>query len=292
MKRRQKRLSALLLAGMMTCLPAIQSLAMSYDVTGGLPEDAVLFPGDSLTSVDAEQPFILDEADASADESGTWTNVDTDRVYLASSEDGAGTVITTAGYVLVVENGTSDTDDSSVDTDHNHNDFLEEEDDQIPRDMAYYPNGVEVTITAEDPDDGMEFSHWECSDNDVKFADANESETTLTMPDRKVTVTAVYQEITVEEPAEEEPVAEEPVAEEPVAAEEPAVEEPIIAEEPAAEEPAEDQLIVVEDSVVEEPVCRGACSGRTGCSRAGCSGRACRRRCDCCGRSDSRRSTK
>ena len=50
--------------------------------------------------------------------------------------------------------------------------------------------GTTVTLFADDPDEGMIFKGWQS--NDVTVADASAEETSFTMPEKDVTVTAVY----------------------------------------------------------------------------------------------------
>ena len=51
-------------------------------------------------------------------------------------------------------------------------------------------NDEKVTITADNPPDGMVFDKW--TSDDVTFDNANDAETTFQMPDKAVTVTATY----------------------------------------------------------------------------------------------------
>lgn len=56
-----------------------------------------------------------------------------------------------------------------------------------------YDAGMTVTITANSPAGGKEFDHWE---GDVQYiTDAQASTTTLTMPEKDITVTAVYKDL-------------------------------------------------------------------------------------------------
>lgn len=59
--------------------------------------------------------------------------------------------------------------------------------------------GTIVTITADEPAQGYEFSHW-TSDDQVVFADAFLSTTTLIMPDSDVTVSAIFEPTSILEP--------------------------------------------------------------------------------------------
>ena len=61
-------------------------------------------------------------------------------------------------------------------------------------DRAYYAQGDTVKLKADDPADGMEFKEWKCDTEGVTIADPTSPETTFTMPDKKVKITAEYQE--------------------------------------------------------------------------------------------------
>ncbi|MDD7506792.1 MAG: hypothetical protein PUK12_04860, partial [Clostridiales bacterium] len=52
--------------------------------------------------------------------------------------------------------------------------------------------GVKVTITANEPEKGYKFDRWTTDSSDVSFLNATSQETTFTMPNHDVTVTATY----------------------------------------------------------------------------------------------------
>ena len=52
--------------------------------------------------------------------------------------------------------------------------------------------GVKVTITANEPETGYKFDRWTTDSSDVSFLNATSQETTFTMPNHDVTVTATY----------------------------------------------------------------------------------------------------
>lgn len=52
--------------------------------------------------------------------------------------------------------------------------------------------GVKVTITANEPEKGYKFDRWTTDSTDVSFLNATSQETTFTMPNHDVTVTATY----------------------------------------------------------------------------------------------------
>ena len=105
MKKRQRRIAALLLACAVASVPVSQAFAeTTYDVAAGV-DAQILFPKDCLTNIAGA--VTVDGAEAVADENGSWTNADDAKVYCATlSEDGT-LQITAVGYVLDVEHGTS-----------------------------------------------------------------------------------------------------------------------------------------------------------------------------------------
>ncbi len=197
MRKIQKRFFGLLLACMMVCLPAAQAMAaVSYDVSAGAA-DEILFPGDKL--INAALPVMMDGAEVALDTPGTWTNTDEAQVFRAGmTEDGTAITLSPAGYVLVTENGRSGKKDDTS----NHYVFQEGEiAEGESKDIAFYPAGDTVKIKADDPAEGMAFAGWTAEPGDVVFEDASSPETTITMPEKKVTVKATYQEAQPETPA-------------------------------------------------------------------------------------------
>ena len=75
-----------------------------------------------------------------------------------------------------------------------HYQFGDWEKPETPVDRAYYAQGDTVKLKADDPADGMEFKGWKCDIEGVTIADPTSPETTFTMPDKKVKITAEYQE--------------------------------------------------------------------------------------------------
>ena len=201
MKKRQKKLLGFLLACMMVCLPVSQAMAaVSVDASAGVTEQ-VLFPGDTL--INAGVTITKDGVDVGQDTPGSWTNTDEGTVYTASmSEDWSSIVLTAAGSVLVVENGTASKNDGSDDS-RNHYSYSSDDTSSGSKDTAYYPEGETVKITAAQPSEGMAFAGWTTSSSEVSFADASSAETTITMPGSKATVTATYKEEQTEAPVPE-----------------------------------------------------------------------------------------
>ncbi|MCD8336292.1 MAG: InlB B-repeat-containing protein [Lachnospiraceae bacterium] len=60
--------------------------------------------------------------------------------------------------------------------------------------QTYYYYGDTVTITANYPASGKEFSSWTATSGNVTFADASRATTTFTMPASNVTVSATYED--------------------------------------------------------------------------------------------------
>ena len=192
MKKRQRRIAALLLACAVASVPVSQAFAeTTYDVAAGV-DAQILFPKDCLTNIAGA--VTVDGAEAAADENGSWTNADDAKVYCATlSEDGT-LQITAVGYVLDVEHGTSKSADENAETSGRHYQFGDWEKPETPVDRAYYAQGDTVKLKADDPADGMEFKEWKCDTEGVTVADPTSPETTFTMPDKKVKITAEYQE--------------------------------------------------------------------------------------------------
>ena len=192
MKKRQRRIAALLLACAVASVPVSQAFAeTTYDVAAGV-DAQILFPKDCLTNIAGA--VTVDGAEAVADENGSWTNADDAKVYCATlSEDGT-LQITAVGYVLDVEHGTSKSADENAETSGRHYQFGDWEKPETPVDRAYYAQGDTVKLKADDPANGMEFKGWKCDTEGVTIADPTSAETTFTMPDKKVKITAEYQE--------------------------------------------------------------------------------------------------
>ena len=109
MKKRQKGFIGVMLACLLVCLPVSQALA-EVQIEAAEVDGKLLFPEDSL--VNAWLPVMMDGIDVSAENPGSWTNTDSGIVYSASVSD-TEIVLTEAGYVLVVENGTAALDDGT-----------------------------------------------------------------------------------------------------------------------------------------------------------------------------------
>ncbi len=197
MKKIRKRFLGLLLTCVMVLLPVSQALAaVSYDAAAGV-SGQTLFPGDSLINIGL--PVMMDGAEVALETPGTWTNTDENRAFTANtSEDGASIELSAAGYVLEVEHGESKKNDESADNSTNHYEFQEGEENAQSSDIAFYQSGETVKIKADEPEEGKVFAGWTTDAEGVTFADAASAETTIVMPEKKVTVTANYQDAQTE----------------------------------------------------------------------------------------------
>lgn len=198
MKRRQRKLVGLLLACMLTCLPTAQAFAeTSFDASAGV-SGQILFEKDSV--VNAAGAVMLDGAEV-APAGGSWTNTDEDKVYKASSAEDGTIVLTQAGYMLVVQDGTASYTDEEKSDEQNHYKFLDwekpQEGDPV-KDIACYPAGESITLIANAPKEGMAFSHWSTDTEGVEIADPYNVETTITMPEKKVQIQANYELVSAE----------------------------------------------------------------------------------------------
>ena len=206
MKKMKKRIFGLLMASLMICLPAMQALAQTYDVNV-MAQPTILFPGDVLTGIAA--PVMLDGIPADLggvpEAPAAWTNADENKVYSAGlAEDGTGMVVLAlAGYELDVTGGTSEAGDETTGPIGGHYVMTPEEeaalDPAAPKtDRAYYPAYTVVKLKAEEPKEGMMFDKWTVeptlSGAIVTVEDETNRETTVTMPEEKVKITANYRE--------------------------------------------------------------------------------------------------
>ncbi len=206
MKNVKKRLLGLLMAGLMVCLPAMQALAQTYDVSVMDPAP-VLFPGDELAGI--VTPLALEGEPVALGEEmpAVWTNDDKDKVYTAAAAEDGSIQLTLAGYELDVTGGTSVAADETTGPIGGHyvptSDEIENLEEGAPKtDRAYYPAFTIVKIRAEEPDEGMEFEKWTVEPEDVILEDELSSETTVTLPEKKVSITANYRPIQTETQAD------------------------------------------------------------------------------------------
>lgn len=233
MKKRQKRLASLLLTCVMVCTPVSQALAeTAYEASAGV-SGQLLFPQDSLMNVPLA--VAVDGQEAVLEEGGIWKNTDEDKVYSAQTDENGVIQLTQEGYVLVVEGGVSEKNNTEEETPDHHYQFREEEKPETVMDIASYEQGETVKLKADEPEEGMVFAGWTSDTEGVSFADASAAETILTMLDKKVVVKATYESAAAE-------------TEQPVESESEVVDIPAESETPAAssENPADGEDITVE----------------------------------------------
>ena len=176
-----------------------------FDSSGEDLNGRLLFPGESIRT---ESPVRIGPDMTYADlAEGVWTNTDSSRAYRVSTysleETGeSGLTVTPEGYVVCVIGGTSSSDDGLSDTHRiseqmvygsGEEEASQEEAASMIQDMACYPEGTWVRITASDPGEGRTFGHWETQPQ-VYLEDAGASETAFVMPGESIKVTAVFAE--------------------------------------------------------------------------------------------------
>lgn len=199
MKKRQKKLFGILLTCLMVCLPVSEALAAtSYDAVT-LADTQTLFPNDSLINLTT---VVMPDGTEVAPEGGVWTNTEEGIAYKAAYAEDGRLSLTQAGYILEVEGGTSAKNDESSNSMANHKLASDEENAGKAVDIAYYQSGETVKLKADEAAEGMEFAGWTCATEGVSISDPSSTDTTFTMPEKKVTVKANYQEAqqTVDEP--------------------------------------------------------------------------------------------
>ncbi len=193
------------MAALLVCLPAMQAFAQTYDA-GWMDPAPILFPGDILENIAV--PVTLDgEALALGEEIPTaWTNDSEEgKVYRGATAEDGSVALTLAGYELTVVGGTSKQADETADPVGGHYVPAADEivDETAPKkDRAYYPAYTEIKIKADEPEEGMEFDKWTVEPEDFVLTDPLSAETTVTTPEKKVTVTANYRPVQAENPVD------------------------------------------------------------------------------------------
>ncbi len=91
--------------------------------------------------------------------------------YIEGSADAAKAVIEGKRYSITIEGGTADVSEAKA--------------------------GDTVTITADEPEEGMIFNQWALSNTDVDFQATDAWQTTFTMPAHDVTIEAVFRNIVI-----------------------------------------------------------------------------------------------
>lgn len=142
---------------------------------------------------------ILKGTDAATDESTMDYTITTVDSTTGTQSYGASAVSITANTVIQTSTDTSQNLSLSIDADGDGN-----TDTVVPLSQYYratvadgtgggdYFAGETVSIALQSTVEGQTFSHWSASDASVVFADATNAETTFTMPEADVTISAVF----------------------------------------------------------------------------------------------------
>lgn len=248
MKRKQRKIMSLFLAGMMLCIPTSQALAeTAYEADSGI-SGQLLFPNDSLVNLTSG---VAVEGEEVALDGNSWTNQEKGIVYWAESDEDGMIQITKEGYMLVVVGGMSAKYDPEEETPDHHYENPDKEASETKKDIACYDADETVRLIADEPEEGMVFAGWTAETEGVSFGDSSASDTTIKMLDKKVRVIANYEPAPAEEPTVEEIPAEEPIVEE-TPAEEPVVVEPEAGEPVVVESEAGEPVVV--EPATEEPI--------------------------------------
>ena len=163
MKKRMRKWMGVLLSASMVLGAGAQAMAANqFSVETEDVGGKILFPGDSVSGI---APVYLGPDGTEQDvSSGSWTNNTTDQAYSMSGMEGeqGGLWLEPAGYVLTVKGGTSKvtgTDGTDLSNHYQPKDTTEETGD-VSKDVACYPAGTDVTVTAQAPQEGKVFDHW------------------------------------------------------------------------------------------------------------------------------------
>lgn len=253
MKKKFTKFLGVVLSTAMVMTPMMEAMAAAnkYDVNAEDVAGKVLFPGDSISGI--EPIYMGPDGTALEVVEGKWTN-DTAQAYSMSaieSEEG-GLWLEPKGYVLTVNDGTSKvTGTDGTDTSNHFKAKEETEEDKLfPKDVAYYNAWTDVTVIADQAPEGQVFDHWEVEGTNVTLTDAYAAETTFTMIEDEVVLSAVYVEAAVETEAPTEAPAEVPVETEAPVVDEPVVEEPTVEDVPADNNSGE-VIVIGEDTGIE-----------------------------------------
>ena len=211
MKKGIRIILGVMLSASMTISPVMEAVASNQfyaeveDVAGEL-----IFPGDSIYGV--EPIYLGPDGTVQEITDGSWTNR-TEQAFEIGNLDGEeeGLWLQPMGYVLTVKGGTSRlADDDGVTYNHYQDKEERFEEEELPKDVAYYEAWTEVKVKADEPKDGLVFDHWEVEDNKIILEDTYAPEIELTMIDAAVSLTAVYKDAAAEEQITETPATEIP----------------------------------------------------------------------------------
>ncbi len=153
--------------------------AYSATTTFSMPSEAVVVTA-NYTPAETEAVTEAPETQGQDVTEGTTEGL-TEGETEAQAENGSDPVLPAEIYAVTVENGEG---------------------------SSQYEVGATVTITANEAAEGMQFSHWEVSNEALELNDPSSPETYFTMPNFNVTVTAVYAQTQSESAEETEPATE------------------------------------------------------------------------------------
>ena len=199
MLNRKKLLTAVCLMTVSMGALSVHAYANTYDARTDNVDQKLMFPGDVLFG--ADQLLIGEDAQpAVVGPEGEYCFND-GVVYRANRDPESGSIILLPfGRTVSVENGISNCEDLFEDTHYidspgnaGQESYFVTEDETDERDLAAYPEGMTVRISAGTGTDGEVFDHWECSD-DIVIDDSFSPDTVFVMGQGSVSVKAVFVE--------------------------------------------------------------------------------------------------
>mgnify|MGYP004447163741 FL=1 len=212
MKKNVKGLVSLGISAALALTPSMSLLASnSYDIEMEDVGGSYLFPGDSVSGM--QTVYIGDNWEAGEVSDGTWTNSSKGKVYRVNpveEEEGA-LWMEQAGYQVTVKKGSSRSSGTEYGSEtyrHYTAKDYEEVSAEEAADRAFYEAWTEVVVKAAEAGEGKAFDHWEVEDQAVTLNDPLSEETSFTMTDSGVVLSAVYTdalpetELITEAPAE------------------------------------------------------------------------------------------
>ena len=197
MSRRMRILTA---AGIMAAQMVLFSMSVSannYDARTEDVDQKLMFPGDVLFGA-SELLIGEDGQPAATGPEGEYT-FNNGIVYRANRDPETGLItLVPFGRTVTVEDGISECEDLVEDTHYTllregltQEEYFVTDDDEEDKDLAAYPEGMQVKISAGEGTDGEVFDHWESLD-DIILDDPYSADTTFVMGAESVTLKAVY----------------------------------------------------------------------------------------------------
>ena len=188
-----------------SCLAALQMIicsasvvyANNYDARTDDVDQVLMFPGDVLFGA-SDLLIGENEEEAVTGPEGEYTFSD-GIVYRALKDQETGVIrLLPFGHTVSVDNGISECEDLYEDTHYSlyqagisQEDYFVMEEEESDEDLAAYPQGITVKISAGEATDGEVFDHWETTD-DIVLSDPFSRDTTFVMGDKGVTLEAVF----------------------------------------------------------------------------------------------------